>query len=403
MKPLPSRVWCVVIGSLAWGILACGASAQTEERREELVLVLGDHLEWLDVAALTARLGVLADVVVRDAATERTSELSIHMRGARRARVELTRVDGRRIGRTVSLPSEARERVETLAILAANLLRDESAELLAMLRPRPDAPTDSVPETPDGTASTEASEPSAVEPSANEAAAGVSTAGVSTADVRTPETDTADADTAESGTAENVSDTAEPSTTEPDAADVGTAEPSTTDPDAAPLDAPIERAEGTMRPPFLRLGLSGELGSVPRGAGYEVDLLYGLELSWTAPELVAIGLRDVGVRGLPEGREGITVDFAPFVELSGSFEFLTLYGQIGAHTQVVVDFGINEHFGVAPLAAVGVRFRLIPEMSIGLETVVRVVASERFTTALHSLPQLSVPWMAGLALLFHIS
>ena len=151
-------------------------------------------------------------------------------------------------------------------------------------------------------------------------------------------------------------------------------------------------------PPFLRLGLAGHLGSVPSGSNVDLDLIAGLEVAWTAPEWLAIGVRDINVGGISRDAD-VHVDFAPFVELGVSIEFLTLYGQLGAHLQVTSD----ARGGAAPLTVIGARFRLAPEFSIGVETALRIVATDSFATSLYTLPQWSMPWTAGLAFLFHIS
>jgi hypothetical protein len=63
--------------------------------------------------------------------------LSVRAAGEGRARVSLT-IDGKTSpGRTLALPAEPLRAAETIALLAANLLHDEAAELLAQLRPPP--------------------------------------------------------------------------------------------------------------------------------------------------------------------------------------------------------------------------------------------------------------------------
>ena len=46
--------------------------------------------------------------------------------------------------------------------------------------------------------------------------------------------------------------------------------------------------------PFLRLGLNAQLGSVPRGASYDLAWLAGLEVAFTPLPFLSVGLRDVG-------------------------------------------------------------------------------------------------------------
>ena len=159
---------------------------------------------------------------------------------------------------------------------------------------------------------------------------------------------------------------------------------------------------GTRVPLDLRVGAALHLGSVPSGTGTEVDLLYGFEASWAPPELIAIGAREVAVNGLPRGA-GVRLDAAPFFELRYTVSFFTVSGQLGAHLQVIFETDTGQQrFGIAPMVVLGARFRLAPAFSIGIETALRVVATGQFTTGLHDLPQLAVPWTGGPAAIFHL-
>lgn len=313
---------------------------------ERLMIAFSEHPEWVDVQALAHRLTTLAHVtVVGSEQAEGAAMLTVEWHSPSYARVAVTRPQGTPTARLVELPSDASERVETLAILATNLLRDESAELLAMLRRAPD-PAAAYADVPP-----EPTPPIIV-------------------------------------LVENQQATEEP--VAPEAVEPVAPEPAT--------DALLEEEDIAPSPPFLRLGLAGHLGSVPSGSNFDLDLIAGLEVAWTAPEWLAIGVRDINVGAISRNAD-VHVDFAPFIELGVSIEFLTLYGQLGAHLQVTSE----ERAGVAPMTVIGARFRLIPEFSIGVETALRVVASDAFETTLYELPQGSMPWTAGLAFLFHIS
>ena len=107
--------------------------------------------------------------------------------------------------------------------------------------------------------------------------------------------------------------------------------------------------------------------------------------------------------GLPRGA-GTRIDLAPFVELGWTVSFFTLYGQLGAHLQVVFDIERGtQRGGVAPLGVVGARFRLDRLFSLALEGALRVVATDSFATALHELPQLAVPFTIGISALFFVN
>lgn len=64
-------------------------------------------------------------------------KLSVRAAGPAEAVVAFTDAAGRMRGRTVTLPTEPERAAETVALLAASLLRDEAADLLAALRRRP--------------------------------------------------------------------------------------------------------------------------------------------------------------------------------------------------------------------------------------------------------------------------
>lgn len=289
---------------------------------------------WIDRAVLARRALELAGVtLVEGEAAPEAWWLVIEMPEPEAARVTLHRAGSDPIERQVAVPDHLAERTEALAIVAANLLRDESAELLALLAPPPAETTPEPAET--------------LEPPVE--------------------------------------------TTAP----VETADPS------AELGNPVapDRPPG---PPWLRLGLAAHLTSVPAGGGTEADVFYGVEIAWTAPELLAVGVRDIAAGGLP-GRDGAHIDASPFAELAWTLDFFSLYGQVGAHLQVIIEQADGDaHMGVAAFADVGARFRLDPVFSLGIETMLRLVATEELSTSAHQLPQLSLPWSAGITAQFHI-
>ena len=341
MNNIRMRMVAIVIGYSGFALPLAAQDAPLPEasnatHAEPVMIAFSEHPEWVDVPALALRLTALAHVNVVGAEQGQGAALiTIEWHSPSYARVAVTRQEGTPIARLVELPTDASERVETLAILATNLLRDESAELLAMLR-RPTEPALAY-------APPEPAPPVIM----------------------------------------LVEETPDAALVMPES--------------VAP--PPQEEAEAPeASPPFLRMGLSGHFGSVPHGSNFEVDVIAGLELTWTAPEWLALGVREINVGAISNSSD-VHVNFAPFAELGVSIDVLTLYGQLGAHLQV----GSDARVGVAPMTVIGARFRLIPEFSIGVETALRVIATDSFETSLYALPQGALPWTGGLSLLFHIS
>jgi hypothetical protein len=330
----------------ALALVACGITLLTSHAHAQDGA--SANITWLDVPpgmldtdAIIARVHERTSIALDAAPSDRV--LVVQMRDRDAIDITLDGPGAAHLERSAALPDDATERTETVAILLSNLLLDESAELLAMLRPA-EAEEESDPDTAP-----------APDPDPD------------------PDPDT-DPDT------------------DPDP-----------DPDPAPAPDPDPAPGPTPRQPIdLRVAVAGHLGSVPRGTGSEVDLLYGFELSWAPPDLIALGVRDLAFSGLPNDA-GIRLDAAPIIELRFTESFFSLYGQLGAHIQLAfLTDSATQRAGVAPLLVGGVRFRIAREFSIGIETAFRVIATEQFTTALHDLPQLAVPWTGGLAAVFHL-
>lgn len=103
----------------------------------------GAVTEVVDVESLRAALSREVSVpvaCVNEGAAPHAPRL--RLRGLARGRVvlEFTRPDGSVMRRTTALHRDPSERVATLAILAANMVRDEAGELLALLRRAPPPP-----------------------------------------------------------------------------------------------------------------------------------------------------------------------------------------------------------------------------------------------------------------------
>lgn len=85
-------------------------------------------------AAIARELGVL--VVEPIASTESESRLEVRFEGPERAEVSFRTPDGRSVGRSIDLPQQSERAVETIALLAANLARNEAADLISELERR---------------------------------------------------------------------------------------------------------------------------------------------------------------------------------------------------------------------------------------------------------------------------
>ncbi len=331
--------------ALAIALGAVPAAGAQDSGEREIVLVCDQtDCARIDLDRVRARVAAETGLEVHRASEPSAQGATLHIRleGDLRVALVLARPDGSHMERVADLPNDASERAETLAILAVNMFRDESAELLALLRPTP----------------SEAGRAAAEPPG------------------------------------ESVSEGEHESESESDGDGDG---------DSASAGPPIP-TPAPSRDPFLRLGLAGALGSVPRAGGAAIDFIAGLEISWTPLPYFAVGLRDVGGGSTVRGSAS-HVDSSPFAELGLVLSFVSLYADLGAHVQLVFD-GLHDGVsgvGVAPFVVLGIRFRLAPEVSLGVETALRVVATDSFFTGAYQLPQLAVPWTGGLALLFHIS
>jgi len=164
------------------------------------------------------------------------------------------------------------------------------------------------------------------------------------------------------------------------------------------------RNRATVRP--FRIGLGGQFGTVPGPDGdadYEPIVPGELHLGYTLGSHVAVGLGGLAFAGAATvGATRWAVSGGPFVE---GFTFLgdrvQPYAQIGVPVQVRFSGDEDAALGVLPYAAFGVRWWLTDFFTLGASTRVSVVASEHFLVQDRVLPQLAVPWTAGLDVDFH--
>lgn len=346
-------------------------SATPETARDDLLVSLTFVDTALDIESLVARLAHHGVRVVPSG-----DDIAIVRIAADGPRLVLTsdEPDGRHSERVVVVPSEERERIETVAIVIVNLLRDESAELLALFA-RPDTVTAEV-------ASSDARD----DASPTEAPS-------------TPSTTLTPSDTTTTLTPRDTATTLAPGDT------ATTLAPGDTATTLTPSDtAPIGDA---ARPPAprgpIRLGLAVRGGSVPAGSGVELDLYYGFELGVRITPHLTIGIRDTAIGDIPR-RDGLRLDVAPFVELGLPIDgtSLTAYAQLAVRTQLVMPSNADVSFGLAPLGVAGARLALDPLVCVGIEGAIGLVLTSAYHDTFHSLPALSVPLSLGGSLLFFL-
>ncbi|UQA62254.1 LA_2272 family surface repeat-containing protein [Polyangium aurulentum] len=156
----PARLARTQAGALAMRVLAAmgalalaaasPARAHAEEPAAASTALVIDSAPWdldpEDVRAAIAReLG--GTVTLEASATPGRPALVLRSEPDRRVTLTYQAEDGRRTGRTIDLPDDPDRAAETIALLAANLARDEAAELAAALGKRPSpAPAEPPPE-----------------------------------------------------------------------------------------------------------------------------------------------------------------------------------------------------------------------------------------------------------------
>ena len=260
--------------------------------------------------------------------------------------------------------SDPGERLETIVILAVNMVRDEASELLELLRRRRAVEADHGGE----------GAPEAVM--------------VTTGAPADPEPDAPRDPAGGSGT-EAIAEA--PATTS-----VATHVPTEV----------VPPAEVASRPPgqrVVRIALGALVGTIPQGLGQDATLLGGLELAWTPTDFLALGVRDLGGGASPTiGRW--SVGGALFGELGWVVDpALVLHLELGVDLRVNGASVGQGSGGVAPLAVLGARFFPIVTPSIAVQTGLHVVATGAWSTTLHVLPQGAVLWTGGISIAVHVS
>ncbi len=251
----------------------------------------------------------------------------------------LQRGDGSELRREAELPEEAAESVRSIVILAANLVRDEARELLALLTAPPAV----------ALAPGEGRMPPAVDFAPTIAPAPAVSTSATQPDVPV----------------------APPSVRSPPFLRVGADVHLGSTPRASGYDVLIAGgAQGAwILSPSIAIGVrnigGGELDRTSRA---HFDLAPFAEISW---------------------------NLIPELQLYGQFATTIQMLFASAQAQVAI--------GVAPMLVAGARVPLVPEFSIGLETALTVPVTDTFYAHTHSLPLGAVIWTGGVSVLFFVN
>jgi hypothetical protein len=121
--------------ALIFAALCCSAGVA---RAQSLALVTHVEGSGLDAEALRAALATELALPVEQVAAAESAHLQIDGASLTALHVAFVRADGSSVDRTLDVSSMREQAVDALALLAANLIRDEAAELLATLRAQTD-------------------------------------------------------------------------------------------------------------------------------------------------------------------------------------------------------------------------------------------------------------------------
>jgi hypothetical protein len=128
---------------LALSVALCALSPRAWAQSAVELACEGAVTEVVDVESLRVSLSREVSVpvaCVNEGAVRGAPRLRLRALGRGRVVLEFTRPDGSVMRRTTALHRDPAERVATLVILAANMVRDEAGELLALLRRAPPPP-----------------------------------------------------------------------------------------------------------------------------------------------------------------------------------------------------------------------------------------------------------------------
>jgi hypothetical protein len=350
-------------------------AAHAQESPHAALRIAGPGASELDRAALAAALTreLRMDVTDVAAGASITVEITVANHRATLVVIDTAGATHRRIAR---LHRDPRERTEQLVIQIVNLTRDEASELLASMR-RPPAPPANLPE------EEALPEPEQALPEPEQA--------LPEPEQALPEPEQALPEP------EQALPEPEQALPEPEQAQVETTPTDLEAAPAAPSEPTPEDAPEVEGPPFLRIGLGAQLGSTPSPTGIDLVWLAGLEVAVMPIPFLALGVREVG-GGLATNSRW-HAGGAAFAELMWRLvPEVELYGSIGAHVQ----YRPYAALGVAPLGGLGIRFITERIFAFGIDTEVRIAATDSFHTGLQIVPQGAVVWTGGLHALFLI-
>lgn len=138
-----------VVGTPAWAQTPAPDTAETPEPAPgppSLRVVVQAVAAGLDPYAVQRAVEAELGVVVRgDVHPDVVGTLNVVATGPDTLTMEYVGNDGRRNSRTVKLPASAPKRIETVALVAGNLARDETGQLIEELRPPPAPASESEP------------------------------------------------------------------------------------------------------------------------------------------------------------------------------------------------------------------------------------------------------------------
>jgi hypothetical protein len=334
LQRVPNRVR--VYGIVLSLLLPSAAFAQQASIRLELEPSAASHL---DVEATVESLTRELDApVVREGDARVT--IAAHMLEGSRIEIVFIGPDERR-ARTVDLPSDRAEATRIVVLIAANLARDQIADLLSSSGP--------------------------------------------SAELAAPETPSA-----------VLAAPAAPAVREPPVA------PPASRVRVQPLD---DRPFAVRRPLHLGLAIGGGAAPVDDRAEGFFDFGLGLSYQVDPHVAIGVTQFSIGLGFSSVESFLFALHMTPFVELSGFLDrHVQAYARVGLLVEGRSETALSEGwFQTAPYAGGGVRFWITDWFSLGIEIGVHLVVTNELLLGSVRLPQWSVPGTASVTMDFHIA
>ncbi len=121
-------------------LLAAKANAQDAPRAPSLVLIAEEGATLEELRAIAPEVASELGMDVRVDSAAGPGEIAVRVLVVESVvEIEITRADGQRARRAFELPESPVERTHALAVITINLARDQTTDLLALLRARGDA------------------------------------------------------------------------------------------------------------------------------------------------------------------------------------------------------------------------------------------------------------------------